>query len=48
MDVLHPCCCGLDVHTTTVVACLITTPAAGPDDKVTRALQVPAHWPVSQ
>ena len=36
MDVLHPCCCGLDVHKTTVVACLITTPPAGPADKVTR------------
>jgi transposase len=36
MDVLHPCCCGLDVHKTTVVACLITTPAAGPADKATR------------
>ncbi|HEV2860955.1 MAG TPA: hypothetical protein VGX48_08120 [Pyrinomonadaceae bacterium] len=23
MQVLYPCCCGLDVHVRTVVACLI-------------------------
>jgi hypothetical protein len=23
MQIVHPCCCGLDVHTKTVVACLI-------------------------
>lgn len=23
MQIIHPCCCGLDVHTRTVVACLI-------------------------
>ena len=23
MEILHPICCGLDVHTKTVVACLI-------------------------
>ncbi len=23
MQIIHPCCCGLDVHTKTVVACLI-------------------------
>ena len=23
MEVLHDCCCGLDVHAKTVVACLI-------------------------
>jgi hypothetical protein len=23
MQILYPCCCGLDVHTKTVVACLI-------------------------
>ncbi len=23
MQIIHPCCCGVDVHTKTVVACLI-------------------------
>ena len=29
MEVLHPCCCGLDVHKRTVVACLLRPPSAG-------------------
>ena len=36
MDVLHPCCCGLDVHKRTVVACLISTPPTGPAEKMIR------------
>lgn len=24
MEIIYPCCCGLDVHAQTVVACLIT------------------------
>ena len=29
MEVLHPCCCGLDVHRRTVVACLVRTAPGG-------------------
>jgi len=29
MDVLHPCCAGLDVHKKTVVACVLRSDAAG-------------------
>lgn len=29
MEIVHACCCGLDVHKASVVACLITTPPAG-------------------
>ena len=29
MEVLHACCCGLDVHKRTVVACLLRAPRAG-------------------
>lgn len=29
MEVLYPCCCGLDVHKKVAVACLITTPPSG-------------------
>jgi transposase len=36
VDVLYPCCCGLDVHKKTVVACLVTTPPSGHADKVLR------------
>jgi transposase len=36
MDVLHPCCCGLDVHKRSVVACLISTPPSGPAEKMIR------------
>jgi transposase len=30
MDVMYPCCCGLDVHKKTVAACLITS-TEGPE-----------------
>ena len=30
MDVIYSCCCGLDVHKKTVVACLITS-TEGPE-----------------
>ncbi len=36
MQVLHPCCCGLDVHKKSVVACVLTTAADGSVQKVTR------------
>ena len=32
MDLIHPCCAGLDVHQKTVVACVRRT---GPDGAVT-------------
>lgn len=36
MQVLYPCCCGLDVHKKFVVACLMTTNAAGQVQKESR------------
>ena len=30
MDVVHPCCCGLDVHKRTVVACVLRSESSGP------------------
>jgi transposase len=36
MDVLHSCCCGLDVHKDTVTACLIRPTADGEPSKETR------------
>jgi hypothetical protein len=36
MEVLYPCCCGLDVHKRTVVACLVRTVTAGVRTKETR------------
>jgi len=36
MQVLYPCCWGLDVHKKFVVACLITTTAEGQVHKETR------------
>jgi transposase len=36
MQVLYPCCCGLDVHKKFVVACLMTTTAEGQVHKETR------------
>ncbi|MCX5971839.1 MAG: IS110 family transposase [Coprothermobacterota bacterium] len=36
MEVVHPNCCGLDVHKKTVVACLITTPPGGRPSKEIR------------
>jgi transposase len=34
MEVIHPCCCGLDVHKDTVVACVRTTRPGGIDEQV--------------
>ncbi len=36
MEVLFPCCCGLDVHKDTVVACLVRSVTAGVRTKETR------------
>src|SRR5438067_6071162 len=36
MEVLYPCCCGLDVHKKTVVACLLTTEPNGKVQKEVR------------
>jgi transposase len=36
MQVLHGCCCGLDIHKRFVVACVLTTAADGRVQKVTR------------
>ena len=36
MDVLYPCCCGLDVHKLFVMACLITVGADGQRHKEIR------------
>jgi transposase len=36
VQVLHPCCCGLDIHKRFVVACLLTTADDGSVQKVTR------------
>lgn len=36
MDILHRCCCGLDVHLKTVVACLLVTGADGQTIKTIR------------
>ena len=36
MEVLYPCCCGLDVHKKTVVACLLTTEPNGKVHKEVR------------
>ena len=51
MDVLHTCCCGLDVHKETVVACLIHPAAQGQRQKeirtfgtTTAALRELADW----
>lgn len=32
MQVIHPCCCGLDMHKDTVVACVRQTPPDGSID----------------
>jgi transposase len=51
MDILHTCCCGLDVHKETVVACLIHPAAQGQRPKevrtfgtTTAALRELADW----
>jgi transposase len=36
MQVLHGCCCGLDIHKRFVVACVLTTAADGQVQKATR------------
>jgi transposase len=36
MQVLYPCCCGLDIHKKFVVACVMTTSAEGQVQKETR------------
>ncbi len=36
MEVVYPCCCGLDVHKKTVVACLLTPGPAGQPTKIIR------------
>ncbi len=37
MDVVHPRCCGLDVHKQTVVACvLLSEPTGGPPQRTVR------------
>ena len=39
MDVVHPRCCGLDVHKQTVVACLlISCPTSQPHKRWNRAM----------
>ncbi len=36
MQVIHPCCCGLDIHKKFVVACLLTT---APDGQVRKEVR---------
>jgi transposase len=36
MKVLHPCCCGLDVHKKSVTACLLTVESNQQCSRVTR------------
>jgi transposase len=36
MQVIHPCCCGLDIHKKFVVACVLTTADDGRVQKATR------------
>ena len=36
MQVIHPCCCGLDIHKKFVVACVLTTADDGQVQKATR------------
>ncbi len=38
MEVVHPCCCGVDVHKASVVACLLTPGAGGGTTKEVGAL----------
>lgn len=51
LPVVHPCCCGLDVHCKTITACLLTTGASGAVAKeirvfrtVTDQLHVLVQW----
>jgi transposase len=43
MQVLYPCCCGLDVHKKFVVACVLTTNAEGHVQKESRPFSTMIH-----
>lgn len=43
MQILHACCCGLDVHKKSVVACLMTFDAAGSRHKEVRTFGTMTH-----
>jgi len=43
MQVLYPCCCGLDIHKKFVVACLMTTNAEGHVQKESRTFSTMTH-----
>ena len=43
MQVLYPCCCGLDIHKKFVVACLMTTNAEGQVQKESRTFSTMTH-----
>jgi len=43
MQVLYPCCCGLDIHKKFVVACLLTTNAEGHVQKESRTFSTMTH-----
>src|SRR5262245_51445767 len=38
MDVVHPRCCGLDVHKQTVVACVLISSSSGQPQKTLRTV----------
>ena len=37
MDVVHPRCCGMDVHKQTIVACVLISSPSGRPDKTVRS-----------
>jgi transposase len=39
MDVIYACCCGLDIHKKTVVACLMTSAEGQPPLKEVRTFR---------
>lgn len=41
MDVVHPRCCGWDIHKDAVVACVLVSPAGGRPAKVVRPFGTP-------
>ena len=43
MQVLYPCCCGLDIHKKFVVACLLTTNPEGQVHKESRTFSTMTH-----
>jgi transposase len=43
MQVLYPCCCGLDIHKKFVVACVLTTNAEGHVQKESRTFSTMTH-----